>query len=363
MRKYFLILLLASSCNSHRLLYHPEGKWIFNYQLHENLDSSVSVYTKPILIEFDEGGKLIFSQLGFKESTNTWLVNDDTLIYNSNKSIIKKLKRDSLILKENNDYYYFSRPKKRIINQSKTEIESILQTNIWMNDQGREVEYFNNNTMIESDITYNYNLEDTTKSITLNNWGIAEFNQNYYLFYYKDLATNSGTKEAIYQLHSVTKKSFSFVNESGKIISYYKKKEEFEKDQSLFKGKWVSRNSKDKRYRRYARDLYSKDESMILFDGDLIMEISDSILTFQIDTLRKIEYNWRINKENNILFLDKKTTLDNGKEIVLNIDYIYLNSVSTDLIKSRLENYILYDELDDQKSYLLNIYQDFQKVK
>ncbi|NME72783.1 hypothetical protein [Flammeovirga aprica] len=363
MKKLILILIIASSCNPHRFLYKPNKKWILNYKLQESFDSSFFTITRPILIEFNKNGTQTLSQLGYKETKYNWSINEDTLLFESDKSIIKKLDKDSLILQEHNGFIYFSRAKKIKINKTKEEIKTILQTYNWINKQDKEVEFFDNGTMIESELLYNYNLEDSAKTMTVNNWGIAEFYENLYLYYFVDLTTNSGYRNVIYQLNSVTDNSFSFFDEYGKLITYKRKFSESKLDSSLLQGKWVSHNSLDKKYQRYTKELYSGDDRVVIFDGDLIMEIENDVLTFQIDSLRKIKYNWRINKEGNVLFLDEKMTLDNGKEVTYGIHVLFINSFTDDLIKSRLECGVLYGELSDENSYYLNILQDFHKVK
>ncbi|NLR91381.1 hypothetical protein [Flammeovirga agarivorans] len=362
MKKLIILLIIISSCSSHRDLYNPEGKWILNYWLHQNVDSSLSMYTNPILFEFKKNGDLIHSQLGYKETSNKWSINKDTILFNSYKSVIRRLDSDTLILQDNNNQFVITRPKKVKINKSSNKIKNILQNNIWTNKQGKELEFFKNETMIESQLIYNYFVGDTTKSININNWGIAEFYEDYYLYYYIDLFNNTGFKKGIYQLISISDSSFSFFDENGKLISYTNKPLISNIDSTLLQGKWVSHNSKNKKYRRNAYDIYSDDEKMIIFEGDLIMEIEHDVLTFQIDSLRKIKYNWRLNKCGDVLFIDKIDTLDNGEKIIYYTDIIHINTITKSLINSRLDNWILYDEISDEKSYLLNIYQDFEKI-
>lgn len=369
------------------------GVWVLENYIN-NLyykDSTDFGSQPPIIADFKKNGDLILKKYGAFDSIYKWSMKSDSIVsFNNIDFTIHTLDKETLTLIEYNRPYtyllFFRKPQKTQFTYDKAEIENILLSNIWTNDNSKHYrnlvpfEYFDNGTMVYRYKMFDRNLNDTIISLQIENWKIAEYENYFFIYGINDWSFSTGSYDWINQIIDITPEKYTLSNywPSGVVGNYYAIDiKTVTAATENVTGRWKSPNSLKKVYRKHLPELESG--RFALFEGDLYLDFTDSTVTFQLDTLFSKTYNWQLSKDGRIIILEFKIDEPDRKGTI--VECADIIDLSDDKLKLILfEQYIRtgkifsYSNRDDNDSlsplrsnntecYILNMIQDFERVK
>lgn len=372
-------LILLISCKTQRIEKDIQGVWIFDSRINNlylNDTSGFFGHQFPIIYDFKENGELVFKNYGYKDTIFNWFLKSDTVLtIDSLDYSIYSLNQDSISLIDYNavDTFWltFKRPKEIKLEYNKTEIEDILLSNIWSIDNtlnqewASHFEYFDNKTMIYRYKMFDRNFNDSTDNLQLETWGVAEYKGYYFLYSYLDMMLGNGNFDRINQIIDINQTSY-VINDShnkNKESKFVVKNvnSNYQDNIDKLKGNWKSFNSKNNTYGRHIPNRAIEQGRITLFEGDLNLLVQENTLSFKIDTLEPLEYNWQLSKDGRILILEYH--IDEPERKGIHVEYADILELTDTKLKIRLFDNNYYTGLEKPNRYLLNLIQEFEKVE
>jgi hypothetical protein len=329
---FALFLISCASYNNKIEKDFIKGVWVFESEindLHIN-DTSAFIHEKTIIFDFKKNNDLTIKNYGVKDTTlhKKWTFKSDSILkIDSLDFNIYELKKNKLTIIDSNraDKYWlnFKKPKKTKIKYTKKQIENILLSNIWKTkDRSGGLEYNNFEFFQNKSMVYRYKIDkkDSIEYLQNENWGIAEYKNYFFLYYYPDYFLGKGNWEQINQILRISPDNFLLEEDNDNKIydNNFYRKEENEKKLNIL-GNWKSKNSKNKNYGEYISKKQIKNGNIKLFEGELNLKISNEFIEFKIDTLVLEKYKWQIGKDNKTLLMERKIEgeMRNGSIIYL----------------------------------------------
>jgi hypothetical protein len=368
-----LFLIGCASYNNKIEKNFIEGIWVFESEinnLHIN-DTSAYIHERNIIFDFKKNHDLTIKSYGIKDTTlhKKWLFKSDSVLkIDSLEYKIHELKKNKLTIIDFNraDTYWlnFKKPKKTKIKYTKNQIENILLSNIWKTkDRSGNLEYNNFEFFKNKSVVYRYKKEkkDSIEYLQNENWGIAEYKNYYFLYNYPDYFLGKGNWEQINQILEISPNFFSLEEDNNKIYDndFYSKNEKKENLNIL--GNWKSKNSKNNNYGEYISKQQITRGNIKLFEGELIVNISNEFIEFKIDTLALGKYKWKIGKDNKTLLMERKYEGEISKG-----SFIYL----ADIIEKNENGFKLHlfenkflTEFEKPRLIIVNKIQKFEKIE
>ncbi len=357
-----IILLLFITLTSYKTKVNTSsllGIWVLEYKVNNNYKEK-----KPLILDFQKNNILTIKIYGVKDTTlyKKWFLKSDSiLIIDDLDCKIGKLEKNKLKLidynKTDTSRYHFKRPKKINLQQNKKQIESILLSNVWKKknllNHERIVyyEYFDNKSMI-----YKNNINDSLNNLQIENWGLTEYKNYYFLYHYTKMTPDGGSWEHINQILTINSNSFSLSSAEYQTydsifytVNNYKK----ETYQQIL-GNWRSKNSKDKFYGDYLNHI----NNLVFFDGELEFNITKEKLVCKMDALKK-SYNWILGKDGKTLILTYKDDL--GMDIF--IRYADIIELSESKLKLHLFGNRFSTGVETPRTYVVNKIQEFKRTE
>ncbi len=372
-----IILLLLITLTSYNTKVNTNsllGVWMLEYEINNRYINDTSNFhknEKPVILDFQKNNILTIKRYGIKDTTirTKWFFKSDSILtIDSVDSKIGKLKKNRLSLisynTEDTLSYNFKRPKKVNIKQNKKQIKNILLSNIWENknlfSDGTitNYEFFKNKSMI---VRYKRHPNDSLHHLQLENWGLAEYKNYYFLYNYSNMYLGRGNWEQINQILEITSNSFSISCSENKLygdtFSSIKKNNENFNEKIL--GNWKSKNSKDKFYGKYISTKQIENGNTILYNDELEFNITKEKLYCKIDSL-KITYDWVIGKDGKTLILEYKDLLEMGTFI----KFADILELSKNKLKIQLFNSNFYTGAKNKPyEYIINRIQEFTRTE
>jgi len=375
----FLGLVFLFSCKGQRMNDKIQGVWIFDSKINNlylNDTSGFFGHQYPIIYDFKENGELVLKNYGYKDTIFNWFIKSDSILtIDSLDYSIYSLNQDSLRLIDYNraDTFWltYKRPKEIKLDFNKSEIENILLSNIWSiddtlnQDWATHFEYFDNKTMIYRYKIFDRNYNDSTDNLQLETWGVAKYNDYYFLYNYNDMQLGNGFMDRINQIIEVNQTSYTIVDSYSKDnkVKFVSKKSRFDNKEKLdkLKGNWISNNSRDKTYGKYIPNRAIEHGRIALFEGDLNLSVQEKSISFKIDTLASIDYSWQLSKDGKTLVLEYH--IDEPERKGIHVEYADILELTESKLTIRLFDNNYYTGLEKPNRYLLNIIQEFEKVE
>tara|TARA_R110001592_G_scaffold271330_2_gene537817 strand:- start:785 stop:1942 length:1158 start_codon:yes stop_codon:yes gene_type:complete len=314
---FALFLIGCASYNSKIEKDFIEGIWVFESVIN-NLyikDTSFNYkHQRPIIFDFKKNNNLTIKNYGIRDTTLNvkWFLKSDSILnVDSLEYKIHELKKNELSIINFNrtDTFWlnFRKPKKIKLKYNKEQIENILLSNIWetkdknQNFDSNYFEFFENKSMV---YRHKINEKDSIEQLQDENWGIAEYKNYFFLYYYSDAYLAKGGWDKINQILNISPDHFSYKDNVNKIIdkNFYRKIE-IKKNINIL-GNWKSKNSKTKNYGEYISEKQIEYGNTKLFEGELNLKISNEFIEFKIDTLVLEKYKWKIGKDNKTLLME-----------------------------------------------------------
>ena len=356
-----------------------QGVWIFDSKINNlylNDTSGFFGHQYPIIYDFKENGELVLKNYGYKDTIFNWFIKSDSILtIDSLDYSIYSLNQDSLSLIDYNraDTFWltYKRPKEIKLDFNKSEIENILLSNIWSiddtlnQDWATHFEYFDNKTMIYRYKIFDRNYNDSTDNLQLETWGVAKYNDYYFLYNYNDMQLGNGFMDRINQIIEVNQTSYTIVDSYSKDnkVKFVSKKSRFDNKEKLdkLKGNWISKNSRDKTYGKYIPNRAIEHGRIALFEGGLNLSVQEKSISFKIDTLASIDYSWQLSKDGKTLVLEYH--IDEPERKGIHVEYADILELTESKLTIRLFDNNYYTGLEKPNRYLLNIIQEFEKVE
>ncbi len=375
----FLGLILLISCKTKSLKKDIQGVWIFDKRINNQyLDDTSGFlgYQEPIIYDFQENGEVVFKNYSYKDTIFNWFLKSDTILtIDSLDYSIYSLNQDRMSLIDYNavDTFWlmFKRPKKVKLDYNKPEIEKTLLSNIWTIDNmidhkwETNFEYFDNKTMIYRYKIFDRDLNDSSDNLQLETWGVTKYNDYYFLYSFRDMLLGNGNFDRMNQIIDINQNSYviSDSNRKSKKAKFKAKSVNSNCQDRINKlnGNWKSFNSKDNTYGRYISKTAIKLGRIALFEGNLNLSVKENTVSFKIDTLEPLEYNWQLSKDGKILVLEYQ--IDEPKRKGIHVDYADILELTDTKLKVRLFNNNYYTGLEKPNRYLLNLIQVFEKIE
>ena len=375
-----LLILSLNSCNEESLENKIKGIWVFDNMINKKYLTDTTDFFKqhsPSIYDFQDNGKLIVKIYGNRDITFNWSLKTDSLLkLDSLKFRLFKIGQDSAVLIDYNSVDTFwltlKRPVKADINLNKSKIEELLLSNKWAieNPENQEwldqFDYFKNGAMIYKYVPFDKNLsKDTTEHFQLETWGVAKYDEYFFLYSYTKWMLGVGNIDRINQIIAIDETSYTLTdsyskNNKAKYVVVPQINERTSKENRI-KGKWKSKNMKDKTYGKRLPLALIDEGAIEFFEGDLFLTINDGKLSFQINNLNPMVYNWELSKDAKTLMLDFKV---NESEIQgVKYNYVELVELTDNKLKIRMFDNNYYTGKDMPYSYLLNLMQDFERIE
>lgn len=375
----FIGLILLISCKTLKIKNEIYGVWIFDNRINNlYLNDTSGFYGSqyPIIYDFKNNGDLVFNNYKYKDTIFNWFLKSDTVLtIDSLDYSIYSLNQDSIRLIDYNavDTFWLTlkKPKNIKLDYNKPEIENILLSNIWSIDDtanqnwATHFEYFDNKTMIYRYKIFDRNFNDSTDNLQLETWGVAEYKGYYFLYSYLDMMHGNGNIDRINQIIDINQTSYVITdsyntkNETRFIVKSLNSN--YEDRIGKLKGKWKSFNSKSNTYGKYIPNRAIEYGHIALFEGDLSLSVKENTISFKIETLEPIEYNWQLSKDGKILILDYH--IDEPERKGIHVEYADILELTDTKLRIRLFDNNYYTGLEKPNSYLLNLIQEFEKVE
>lgn len=375
----FFGLILLISCKTQRIKNEIRGVWIFDNRINNLYLNDTSGFfgsQYPIIYDFKDNGELIFKNYGYKDTIFNWFLKSDTILtIDSLDYSIYSLNQDSISLIDYNavDTFWLTlkRPKKIKLDYNKPEIENILLSNIWSIDDTANqnwatyFEYFDNKTMIYRYKIFDRNFNDSTDNLQLETWGVAEYNDYYFLYSFNDMMLGNGNFDRINQIIDINQTSYvisdSYSKSKKTKFNVKSMNSNYQDRIDKLNGNWKSFNSKENTYGRYIPNRAIEHGRIALFEGTLNLSVKENIVSFKIDTLEPLVYNWQLSKDGKILILEYH--IDEPERKGIHVEYADILELTDTKLKIRLFDNNYYTGLEKPNSYLLNLIQEFEKVK
>lgn len=375
----FLSLLLLG-CNNQKMINKISGVWIFDNEINNlYLNNTTDFFPtqRPIIFDFQTNKKLQIKNYSYKDTLFSWSFKTDSILkFNKHEYKIHTLDSNNLTLidysRPDTFWLFFKKPKNVNIELSKNEISEILISNSWtIQDTTNKrwdtnFEYFNNGTVTYRYKIFDRNFEDTLDNLQLETWGVAAYKNYFFLYGYMDMMLGNGNTDRINQIIDISPKSYTITETIDKKISEIKYISKNQKDNrpiaiEKLKGNWISKNSREKTYGKSIPKRAIENGIIALFEGDLLLNIYDKQLSFQIDTLNPFKYNWQLSKDGRILILEYQ--IDEPEIKGIHVAYADILELTDDKMKIRLFENNFYTGLENPERYLLNLIQEFEKRK
>lgn len=374
---YGLIILTFFSCKNNNVKDKIMGVWFSEYNINTLYSSDIYEDSSrffqqsfPVVYDFKENGDLLLKRFRGNDTIFKWSLKSDSIMtINRLDFHIDYLSHDSIHLTYKDKYNYkefkYIRPRKTQISQTKSEIETILLSNIWTtNDSAyKEVreyfEFLNNQTMI-----YRYKFDMEYDSISADNlqletWGIAKYKNYAFLYNFHDIKIGNGNITSCEQIVDIDTASFTIISSFPKTETKYIRKKTPDNKEALRKiiGNWTSVNTKKKTYGRYSENLL-KSGWHVLYEGKLHLNINKDSLSFKIHDINPLTYTWQLSKDGRVLILENK--IDEPDRKGIHVEYADILELTDNKLKIRL----FYNQFYTAKPqiYLLNMIQEFEKM-
>tara|TARA_R110001592_G_C13055185_1_gene740499 strand:+ start:60 stop:1208 length:1149 start_codon:yes stop_codon:yes gene_type:complete len=369
---FVLFLIGCASYNNKIEKKFIEGIWVFESEINNLYIKDTTFdykHRRPIIFDFKKNNSLTIKKYGIKDTTFNvkWFLKSDSILnVDSLDYKIYELKKNKFSIVDFNSadtmWLNFKKPKKIKIKYTKNQIENILLSNIWKNKERRgNLEYNNSEFFKNKSMVYRYKMEkkDSIEYLQDENWGIAEYQNFFFLYYYSDYFLGKGNWEQINQILKISPNHFSVEDDNNKIYEthFYRKIENKKKINIL--GNWKSKNSKNKSYGEYISKKQIENGNSNLFVGELNLKISTDSIEFKIDTLVLGKYKWKIGKDNKTLLMESKYKgeISNGSFIFL-ADIMENNEKE---FKLHLFQNQFFTGFDKPRSIIVNKIQKFEK--
>lgn len=327
----------------------------------------------PVLYDFKDNGVLLMKNLDGKDTTFHWTMKTkSTLTINNLDFKVKFNGSDKLkfVFRKGNDYREFSFIKPRNIKIEKTEeeIKNILLSNVWsvkdttLESYATNFEYLNNKTVIYRYLFLDNKLKKETDNIQIETWGITKYKDYYFLYNYVNMKIGIGNWNSMRQISQISDSTYSLIDSfHRKEINYRSKGKQnnIETSEKIL-GKWRSINSLDKPYGIYNKNAVEQGR-MLLFDGNLELQISESKLTLKIKDYQPIEYNWQISKDSKTLVIESEN--NNFWTEGIHVDCADILELTDKKLKIRLFNNFINFESAISQMFILNIIQEFERIE
>jgi len=368
----FLGLVFLFSCNGQRMNDKIQGIWIFDSKINNlylNDTSGFFGHQYPIIYDFKDNGELVIKNYGYKDTIFNWFLKSDTILtIDSLDYSIYSLNQDN---RADTFWLTYKRPKEIKLDFNKAEIENILLSHVWSiddtlnQDWATHFEYFDNKTMIYRYKIFDRNFNDTTDNLQLETWGVAEYGGYYFLYSYHDMMLGNGNFDRINQIIDISQTSYVIsdsYSENNEIIFNVKRvNSNYQDNTEKLKGNWKSYNSKKNTYGKYIPNRAIEHGRIALFEGDLNLSIKENAISFDIDTLEPLEYNWQLSKDGKTLVLEYH--IDEPGRKGIHVEYADILELTESKLTIRLFDNNYYTGLEKPNRYLLNLIQEFEKVE
>jgi len=212
---------------------------------------------------------------------------------------------------------------------------------------------------------FDRNFEDTLDNLQLETWGIAEYKNYFFLYGYMDMMLGNGNIDRINQIVDISPKEYTITSTiDGKTseINYVSKRQKDIRPSTIenLKGNWISKNSKEKTYGKYVSKRAIENGMITLLEDNLLLNITDSQLSFKIDTLDPKKYNWQLSLDSKTLVLEYQ--IDEPERKGVHVAYADILELNDSNMKIRLFENNFYTGLKKPERYVLNLIQDFERV-
>ncbi|MHB0756969.1 hypothetical protein [Polaribacter sp. M15] len=315
---FVLFLIGCASYNNRIEKKFIQGIWAFESEINKSYIKDTSFdfkHRRPIIFDFKKNNILQIRKYGIKDTifnVKWYLKSDSTLnidslnykIYKLNKnkfSIMDFTRVDTVLLN-------FKKPRNTKIKYSKSEIENILLSNIWKNKDGKDSSEYNSSEFFKNkSMVYRYKMSktDSIEYLQNENWGIAEYQNYYFLYYYSDYFLGKGNWEQINQILKIAPNHFSVEDDNNTSETHFYRKTSNVKKPNII-GNWTSKNSNSKNYGNFISKLDIERGDTELFEGELKIKISKQFIEFELDSLKVGKYKWELGKDNKTILMKKQ---------------------------------------------------------
>ena len=359
-----LVAILISSCRVAKLKNDITGIWYFDTRLNNEYANN-SGFSYSILFDFQKEGNVLIKYLSEKRDTVfKWNIQNDSLIFDNQKSRILDINKDSIVISYGGNLGYtviLKKAKTYNINKTTDEIKQILKKNIWRNNQSNATyEYFEDDILLLQNKGYDYKLKDTSINLNIDTWKVLKYDN--FFFYY---TPNNPFSNEIHQFINVNDSEFTisgnYHNKEIKFKTIKFNNAKWNKEDLI--GKWICKNTNNKAYAIPYNENLKPNNRRIFFNGNLTFEFKEDELICKIDTFtyaKKIK--WKLSKDKNSIIL-KYTLEDKSQESnyyscagIINLnDTLFTLKLFDNIITTTNERNI------PMKIYL-NLIQDFKKI-
>ena len=315
----FVIFLIGCASYNNRIQKKfIQGIWAFESEINKSYIKDTTFdfkHRRPIVFDFKKNNILQIRKYGIKDTVFNvkWYLKSDSIlnidslnykIYKLNKnkfSIMDFTRVDTVLLN-------FKKPRNTKIKYSKSEIENILLSNIWKNKDGRDSSEYNSSEFFKNkSMVYRYKMSktDSIEYLQNENWGIAEYQNYYFLYYYSDYFLGKGNWEQINQILKIAPNHFSVEDDNNTSETHFYRKTSNVKKPNII-GNWTSKNSNSKNYGDFIYKLDIERGDTELFEGELKIKINKQFIEFELDSLKVGKYEWELGKDNKTILMKKQ---------------------------------------------------------
>jgi hypothetical protein len=376
-------VIIDCSCKNKIIKDKLEGVWFSESNEHNlfsvgfmKIESDSSRYFPqnfPVLYDFKSDGTLLMKNIEGNDTTFHWsMKSKSTLTINNLDFQVKFNGGDNLklVFKKKNDYREFSfiKPRKIKLEKTEEEIKNILLSNVWsvkdttLENFATNFEYLDNKTVIYRDRFLDNKLKKETDNIQMETWGITKYKDYVFLYNYVNMKIGIGNWNSMRQISQISDSTYSLIDSfHRKEINYRSKGKQNNKatTESIL-GKWESKNKLNGLYGIYNKNAVEQGR-MVLFDGDLELQICESKLILRIKDYQPIEYNWQISKDSKTLVIESVNSKYWTEGI--RVDCADILELTDKKLKIRLFNNFFNFENVNSQMFILNIIQEFERIE